>query len=345
MSIKQNRINFLAIILILSVFQVVNAKQKNDYQVFENDLSKLLSDSSFTNEIGISRSRNKNSALNKISNKISNKVSYKVSSNNEKSILNFKYDPSKKYHSLIKYSDNTNYAFNRALNAIIGHHSTLICSLVVNKTPFILQPPESIYRDTESQVAKSQIAQSDSQKNTQPTTTPATKFSKNDYWDTLYFIESSAGKRLYRKRNKARSCKWTTTPCGHHQLSVIALKDIGCTSLKCRSAREDYKKSLSMSRKLEKINIKRMKKKGYNLLPDYQRYLVHQQGATGLGKILDASKGKKSLSKKTLRYMANNSPFSYKKLKNAGSRGAARKFLRYWKEKWSVKNNLLLASK
>ena len=162
------------------------------------------------------------------------------------------------------------------------------------------------------------------------------KESKTTYWSKLHFIESSAGKKLYRKRNKARSCKWTTTPCGHHQLSVTALKDIGCTSLKCRLARENYKKSLAMSQKLAKINAVRMQKKGYKTLPDYQRYLVHQQGAYGLGKILDAKKGKKNLSKKTLLYMANNSPFSYKTLRRAGSKGAARKFLSFWKEKWDV---------
>jgi len=167
---------------------------------------------------------------------------------------------------------------------------------------------------------------------------------KKEYWTKLHFIESSAGKKLYRKRNKARSCKWTTTPCGHHQLSVRALKDIGCTSLKCRSAREDYKKSLSMSQQLAKINSVRMKKKGYKTLPDYQRYLVHQQGAYGLGKILDAKNGKKNLSKKTLRYMANNSPFSYKNLRRAGSKGAARKFLHFWKEKWDVKMSKRVAS-
>ncbi len=168
---------------------------------------------------------------------------------------------------------------------------------------------------------------------------------KTTYWNKLHFIESSSGKKLYRKRNKARSCKWTTNPCGHHQLSVKALKDIGCTSLKCRSSRENYKNSLSMSKKLADINAKRMQKKGYKTLPDYQRYLVHQQGAYGLGKILDASKGKKSLSKKTLRYMANNSPFSYKILKRSGSRGAARKFLSFWKEKWDVKMSERVASR
>lgn len=329
MSLKSNSVNFSIVVLIVSFFQVANATQRIDYKIFENDLTELLSDSSFTIEMGTSRSRNKKTINN-------------IKAIKKTPILNFKYNPAKKYYSPIEYSDKTKFgAFNSALNTMTSNHPAPNCSMVESKKSFTLHSPESKHLISKSPGTRPRIAKP----NTQPTATSATKLSKNGYWDTLHFIESSAGKRLYRKRNKARSCKWTTTPCGHHQLSVIALKDIGCTSLKCRSAREDYKKSLSMSRKLELINIKRMKKKGYNALPDYQRYLVHQQGATGLGKILDASKGKKTLSKKTLRYMANNSPYSYKKLKNAGSRGAARKFLRYWKERWAVKNSLLLASK
>lgn len=174
---------------------------------------------------------------------------------------------------------------------------------------------------------------------------PSDKKQKKTYWDTVYALESSAGKRLYRPSNKSRSCKWTRTPCGHHQLSIIALKDIGCTSLKCRSARSDYKKSLKMSQKLEKLNAKRLKKFGFNHLPDYQKYLVHQQGSTGIGIILKALKGKKKLSKNMLKMMANNSPYSYKHLRRQGSRGAARKFLRFWKNKWNVKGSRRIASR
>ncbi len=165
------------------------------------------------------------------------------------------------------------------------------------------------------------------------------------YWETVYALESSSGKRLYRRSNKSRSCKWTNTPCGHYQLSIVALKDIGCTSLKCRSARADYKKSLAMSKKLEEINTKRLKKFGFNNLPDYQKYLVHQQGSAGIKIILKALKGKKTLSKNMLKMMANNSPYSYKYLRRQGSRGAARKFLHFWKEKWKVKSSRRVASR
>ena len=171
------------------------------------------------------------------------------------------------------------------------------------------------------------------------------KTQETPYWDTVYALESSAGKRLYRRSNTSRSCKWTSTPCGHHQLSIIALKDIGCTSLKCRAARSDYQKSLAMSKKLEKINAERLQKSGFKHLPDYQKYLVHQQGSAGIKIILKALKGKKTLSRNMLKMMANNSPYSYKHLRRQGSRGAARKFLRFWKEKWKVKSSKRIASR
>jgi len=250
--------------------------------------------------------------------------------NNKKS----KIKPQKIAHKTIKPTLENSAIVPKTQNVIkkkiTAHH--IKCKKEKNQTNLVKRINKNSKEETNLIVSKKKVV-----KETTDTQTA--------YWDQLHFIESSAGKRLYRKRNKARSCKWTTTPCGHHQLSVRALKDIGCTSLKCRSAREDYKKSLSMSKKLAAINSVRMKKKGYETLPSYQRYLVHQQGAYGLGKILDAFEGKKTLSKKTLRYMANNSPFSYKTLRRASSKSAARKFLRFWKEKWDVKMSKRVASR
>lgn len=80
------------------------------------------------------------------------------------------------------------------------------------------------------------------------------------YWQTVHSIESKQGKLLYRPRNKSRNCTYTTGPCGHHQLTVRALKDIGCKSLQCRKDRLDYNKSLSLSKKLLVLNEKRLKK-------------------------------------------------------------------------------------
>ena len=164
-----------------------------------------------------------------------------------------------------------------------------------------------------------------------------------DFWTTLHSIESKQGRLLYRPSNKNKNCSSTSSPCGHHQLSLQALKDISCTTRKCKSDREDYKKSLAMSKRFEAINLKRLKQAGFTNLPEYQQYLIHQQGAAGLKIILSASHGKKTLSRKLEKNMANNSPYSYKKLRKLGSKLAAKKFLHHWKQKWQDEKKLIVA--
>ena len=97
-----------------------------------------------------------------------------------------------------------------------------------------------------------------------------------------------------------------------------------------------------MSKKLLTKNEKRLKKNGYQNLEDYQRYLIHQQGATGIKVILRATEGEKLLSKNIKKNMANNSPYSYRQLTRMGSRLAARVFMNHWKKKWE-KEKLLVA--
>ncbi len=167
------------------------------------------------------------------------------------------------------------------------------------------------------------------------------ELAKVDYWDTVHSIESKQGRLLYRPRNKSRSCTYTTSPCGHHQLTVKALKDIGCKSLQCRKDRLNYSKSLEMSKKLLAKNEKRLKKNGYQNLEDYQRYLIHQQGASGIKLILGATKGEKLLNRRIKKNMANNSPYSYRQLNRMGSRLAANIFLSHWKSKWEKEKYLV----
>ncbi|MEE9326233.1 MAG: hypothetical protein V3U71_02980 [Cocleimonas sp.] len=156
----------------------------------------------------------------------------------------------------------------------------------------------------------------------------------SDYWDIVYAIESNQGKLLFRKRNKSKNCTWTTAPCGHHQLTVRALKDIGCNKLHCRKDRLNFSKSLKMSKQLLALNEKRLEKHGHKNLQDYQKYLIHQQGASGLNIILGASNGKKKLPKAIKKNMANNSPFTYKSLRTMGDKRAANKFMKHWQDKW-----------
>lgn len=163
-----------------------------------------------------------------------------------------------------------------------------------------------------------------------------------DYWQTLYSVESKQGLLLFRPRNKSRNCDTTHGPCGHHQLTAQALNDIGCKSRQCRKDRIDYSKSLTMSKRLQQLNGKRMLKKGYQDLPEYQKYLIHQQGATGISIILAASRGKKLLSRNIKTNMANNSPYSYKQLKRMGSQLAANKFMEHWQTKWAKEKLLII---
>ena len=164
------------------------------------------------------------------------------------------------------------------------------------------------------------------------------------YWQTVYSIESKQGKLLYRPKNKSRNCSYTLGPCGHHQLTVQALKDIGCKSLQCRKDRLNFKKSLSFSKKLLALNEKRLSKDGISKLKEYQKYLIHQQGAYGIKSIIAATSGKKILSNKLKRNMANNSPFSYKQLKKMSSKAAAKKFMNHWENKWVDEKILIVAS-
>ena len=160
------------------------------------------------------------------------------------------------------------------------------------------------------------------------------KLSKVDYWQTVHSIESKQGKFMYRPKNKDKNCTHTKGPCGHYQINVQALKDIGCTSIQCRKDRLDYKKSLEFSKKLLVLNEKRLKKHGITKLEDYQKYLIHQQGANGIKSIIAATKGKKVLSKTNKKNMANNSPYSYKQYKKMGSKVAANTFMNHWESKW-----------
>ncbi len=155
-----------------------------------------------------------------------------------------------------------------------------------------------------------------------------------DFWTTLHSIESKQGRLLYRPSNKKRNCDTTSSPCGHHQLSLQALVDIKCSSKQCKRDRENFQKSLSMSKKLQAINDKRLKKAGYSNLPEYQQYLIHQQGASGLKTIIASSKGNKLLSRNLRKNMAGNSPYSYRTLRKMGSKLAAKTFLQHWEIKW-----------
>ena len=341
-----NTTTILTTLLILSLValpQLSQAKDKTDkqtdFQVFQKDLDKLLSNKILADELERELNNSEKTAAAVIETENMPETQFSSANTKRTSAKTTKTEIKTRTinnaHARVKNDktrQSSDYETNFASN--FQKQSTLKAISEIESTIKRVSPEKTSLDDSNTTRFADKKLASDLETN-----------KKTSYWKTVHALESSEGKRMYRPSNKSRSCKWTSTPCGHHQLSAIALKDIGCTSLKCRSARSDFKKSLAMSKKLEEINAKRLKKFGFDNLPDYQKYLAHQQGSAGIKIILKALQGKKRLSKNMLKMMANNSPYSYKHLRRQGSRAAARKFLRFWKEKWKVKSSRRIASR
>ena len=156
------------------------------------------------------------------------------------------------------------------------------------------------------------------------------------YWATLLNIESGGGKNRYRPKNKSYNCKTTKGACGHHQLTEIALADIKMCKGKlsqCKANRDNYQTSQIMANAYDK---KLTVSYGCHFNGGWVRYVCWQQGPSAM-KIFKASQGKTKLSNGILRNIANNSPYSYKKLKRWGSEKSAIKFLNYLALKWDKK--------
>ena len=237
------------------------------------------------------------------------------------------------------------------LKNIVHKHNVIVAKLIKDNKQFILDLDKNYPTDISNRDYEDEVAQYHFNFNTEQaladnsfdlTTNTVEKATVNvGYWQTVYSIESKQGKLLYRPKNKSRSCAHTDSPCGHHQLTGKALRDIGCKSQQCKKDRLDYAKSLKMSKKLLALNEKRLKKNGFDNLNHYQRYLIHQQGASGIKNILAAVKGDKLLSSRIKKNMANNSPFTYKQLKRMGSKLAATKFMQHWQVKWENEKRLV----
>lgn len=152
------------------------------------------------------------------------------------------------------------------------------------------------------------------------------------WWATLMNIESGGGKNRYRPKNKAKNCNTTEAACGHHQLTKIAIVDIGCKPLAdCLANRDNYKKSQQMA---NKYNVK-LTKYGARVV-GWERYVWWNQGPSA-GIIFSAAKGKSKLNKVILKNMANNSPYTLKQYKKWGSKLSAKNFLKYRKNVWNRK--------
>ena len=152
-----------------------------------------------------------------------------------------------------------------------------------------------------------------------------------NYWAIVHEIESKSGANLIRKVDRAKgttNCRYSSSPIGHFQLSKDALKDIGQWNKSGRAKRCNYSASLEQAKAYKVITD------GYGCshLKGYQSYLIHQEGCSGIKKIIKAKNVRKyKLPKQIIRNMANNSPYSIKTLRKTGG---AKKFLKYWERKW-----------
>ena len=161
----------------------------------------------------------------------------------------------------------------------------------------------------------------------------------SNYWTAVEDIESKNGKLLYRPGDT--SCaKPNKRACGHHQLTFKALKDIGCTTPQCFLDRENYQKSLAMSKQFKR----KQATYGCAFNEPHKKYLSHQQGCRGIKTILKAQAGKSRIPRDILKNMANNSMYSYRQLKQLGHKKAAKAFLYEWRSRWQDADNKLAES-
>jgi len=123
----------------------------------------------------------------------------------------------------------------------------------------------------------------------------------------LYDIESAGGKMRYRPKNKAKSCATTEAACGYHQMTGIALEQIGCTTVTCYKDRDDEQKSKAMAlRYLHWLSTH------YPQTSLVFRYLAYNQGPTGIDKLYTCAKFRacRTLGKAQRRRTLNNLPKS-----------------------------------
>ena len=125
------------------------------------------------------------------------------------------------------------------------------------------------------------------------------------FWDTMWAYESGRGKNLYQRRD--RSCNTTNRPCGHFQLYVGALSDIGENNYQGKKCRASYSCSIRQARKYLKIIHGRLPKyyRDRMVVEDY--FTLHNQGNGGYVAYKLMSSGRKAKNERAiLRALYNN---------------------------------------
>lgn len=159
---------------------------------------------------------------------------------------------------------------------------------------------------------------------------------KINFYERLYAIESNSGKDLfipYLDKKGIKNCKKTTKACGHHQLTLGAIKDIPMCKKRvrwCMKKRLDFKVSYRMAKQY--VNL--LNRYGCKH-DDWLMYASYQQGCSGINTAIKASRGKTSLSRAHRLRIARNLPtLSRKKALRLSSKIVAKKYLNFWSKKW-----------
>ena len=139
----------------------------------------------------------------------------------------------------------------------------------------------------------------------------------------IHSIESTNGTNLYRPGDT--SCASTTKPCGHHQLSVQALKQVGY-------GHENYwllRTSLQWSQQRAQEYIDWLSKH-YSLSTITQLYLAYNQGGGGIRTVINVSKGIGRLGATRSNILGNIPSSKMKVWSTYSDRRLANAFLQHW---------------
>lgn len=177
-----------------------------------------------------------------------------------------------------------------------------------------------------------------------------------ELWDLKYAAESNCGKNMWQKgkrktitTKKGKKIKvWkggykshraeNKLTCdgyaGHFQLGCVALKQIKCTTNKCKRDRFDFDKAIAQAKLLHKDAIRQVR--SFDCLskhPVYIEYLYHQQGPYGICSIIKASKGLGKLSKTVRSNMISNSTLTHSSTERMSHTTMSKMFLLEWRIK------------
>jgi hypothetical protein len=166
------------------------------------------------------------------------------------------------------------------------------------------------------------------------------------YWEVVHYFESQKGKSMYQ--GNYRTCKYTASPCGHHQIAKKALIDLKLYP-KGMAWRTNYTKSLKMAKDYTKISYNRLSAYGKSKLTTYERwYQMHNLGVTGFEDFMKMKDGKSvkhqkrrlyAMSKNVSEKIRKSLYVRYKKngkwIRTLSKRRVVKAYDLYWKKRYT----------